>query len=375
MTQPQYVDSLSGTHYPIGVPRWQSDAGNPLSITDLPGITRGDINSGLRSLWRYAEAFPIKIARPVSLGEGCTPLVELRFRAERVMFKLEWVSPTCSFKDRGASVMISTLREQGIRAILEDSSGNGGSAIAAYSSAAGMKATILVPASTQAQKIVQMRAYGADIVLIPGTREETAREAIRQAASVFYASHNWNPFFLQGTKTLAYELWEDLGYSVPDNIIIPTGSGSNVLGCDLGFCELRRSGEIVKLPRLFAVQPGHCAPIDVSFRAGLDEIAADVEIRPTIAEGTAISNPVRIREVLAAIRRSNGMTVAVSEIEIERAMADLARIGLYVEPSSASAAAAMTRLLEAGSIAGNERTVLVLTGTGIKATERWSKYV
>ncbi len=260
--------------------------------------------------------------------------------------------------------------EQGIRHLLEDSSGNGGAAIAAYAAAAGIRARILVPASTQPGKTVQMRAYGAEVELIPGSRQDTADAAVRQSAQIFYASHNWQAFFLEGTKTLAYELWEDLGFRAPDNILIPTGAGSNVLGCDLGFGELLRAGQIDRLPRLFAVQPVNCAPIDASFRAGTST-PVSVTVLPTIAEGTAIAQPVRLAEVLAAIRRSGGATVTVSEDEIVAALWELARgPGLYAEPTCAGSAAALTKLRAAGTIGPGETTVVLLTGTGLKATQR-----
>lgn len=214
-----------------------------------------------------------------------------------------------------------------------------------------------------------MRAYGAEIELIPGTRQDTADAAGRQAKDMFYASHNWQAFFLQGTKTLAYELWEDLGFRAPDNVVIPTGAGSNVLGCDIGFCELLRRGEISRLPRLFAVQPENCAPLHATFLTGGDELVA-IEPKPTIAEGISIAKPVRTREALAAVRRSGGKTVAVSESEIEFAHHDLARTGLYVEPTSASAAAALSKLLDTEVVSPEETTVLVLTGGGLKATQR-----
>ena len=251
------------------------------------------------------------------MGEGCTPLVDHPWRGGRAHFKLEWFAPTGSFKDRGASVMISILRQQGVTRLLEDSSGNGGAAIAAYAAAGGTEAKILVPAYTQPGKTVQMRAYGAEVELIPGTRQDTADEAERQAERIFCASHNWQAFFLQETKRLAYELWEDLGFRAPDNVLTPTGAGSNVLGCDIGFGELLRRGEIKRLPRLFAVQPANCAPLCASFAPG----AADympVETLPTIAEGTAIAKPERTREVLAAIRRSGGAAVSVAEEESSR---------------------------------------------------------
>jgi threonine synthase len=338
-------------------------------ITPLPGVGRGDIHSRVRSLWRYAASFPIAVAKPVSMGEGCTPLAEHRWRGGRAHFKLEWFAPTGSFKDRGASVMISTLRQQGVTRLIEDSSGNGGAAIAAYAAAAGIEAKILVPASTQPGKTVQMRAYGAEVELIPASRQDTADEAGRQAEHIFYASHNWQAFFLEGTKTLAYELWEDLGFRAPDNVLIPTGAGSNVLGCDIGFGELMRSGEIKRLPRLFAVQPANCAPLCAGFASGADDYVR-VETFPTIAEGTAIAKPVRGREVLAAIRRSGGAAVSVTEEEIVEAMNDLAGSGLYVEPTSASAAAALSGLLGRGVIRLEETTVVVLTGAGLKATQR-----
>jgi threonine synthase len=366
---PQYVDPATGDSYPLAQPRWRGERGGPMMISSLPGIGKDDIDRTERSLWRYREALPLTVDEPVSLGEGCTPLVTRRWRGVDARFKLEWFAPTGSFKDRGASVMVSVLRQQGITHLLEDSSGNGGAAIAAYAAAGGIRAKILVPASTQPGKTVQMRAYGAEVELVPGTRQNTAEEAERQSERIFYASHNWQPFFLQGTKTLAYELWEDLGFRAPDNVIIPTGAGSNVLGCDIGFGELMRCGAISRLPRLFAIQPENCAPIHASFTAGTGALLP-FDPKPTIAEGTAIAKPVRLKEVLAAIRRSNGATVAVTEEEIVTALHELAETGLYAEPTSAGAAAGLTKLLAAGAIGDGETTVVVLTGTGLKATQR-----
>jgi threonine synthase len=338
-------------------------------ITPLPGLGHHMINRDERSLWRYAAALPVEVRDPISMGEGLTPLVSRRWGGAPALFKLEWFSPTGSFKDRGASVMVSILRGQGVTRLLEDSSGNGGAAIAAYAAAGGVAAKILVPASTPHDKTVQMRSYGAEVELIPGTRQDASDAAARQAATIFYAGHNWQPLFLQGTKTLAYELWEDLKFNPPDNVIIPTGAGSNIMGCDIGFSELLRRGEIASLPRLFAAQPENCAPLHASFMAGSIDLTP-VEVRPTIADGASIAKPARAREVLAAVRRSRGATVTVSEAEIEGALVELGRIGFYVEPTSAIAAAAFTTLLESGLIRPDETTVLVLTGAGLKATQR-----
>jgi threonine synthase len=248
--------------------------------------------------------------------------------------------------------------------VLEDSSGNGGAAVSAYAAAGGMEATIMAPASTSPAKTVQMRAHGASVELIPGTRQDTSTAAEARAATLFYASHNWHPFFLEGTKTLAFELWEDL-HAAPDHVIIPCGAGSNVLGCAIGFGELLRAGAIEKPPKLWAAQPAHCGPIAA---AALGVAAGPVQ--PTIAEGTAIAAPIRLAEVVAALRDSGGGGVLLTEEQIGAEMLHLARLGLYVEPTCAQAAAAYAMLLQAGTIGPDEVTVVVLTGTGLKATPR-----
>lgn len=366
---PAYIEPATGRIYPLSTPRWCSDAGGPLMITPLAGIGRAQIDTSCHSLWRYRASFPVPIENPITMGEGRTPLVARRWRGASVHFKLEWMSPTGSFKDRGASVMLSTLRQQGIDRVLEDSSGNGGAAVAAYAAAGGMTSKILVPAYTQVGKTVQMRAYGAETEFVSGTRQDTSAAAERQANDIFYASHAWQAYFLQGTKTLAYELWEDFGFEAPDSIIIPTGGGSNILGCDIGFSELMRQGEIERMPRLFAAQPDNCAPLHATFHSGRDALVA-IDAKPTIAEGTSIAAPVRWREVLDSVRRSGGRTVALTEQEIEVSHGALARAGFYVEPTCATADAAFARLLQDGIIHPEDKTVLVLTGSGLKATQR-----
>jgi threonine synthase len=366
-TQPSFLDSRSNVLHRLDELRWRSDTGHPMMITPLPGIGRDDIDRAVRSIWRYRASLPVEIEHAISLGEGCTPIVERPWGHLSPLFKLEWFNPTSSFKDRGASVMISFLKQLGVASILEDSSGNGGAAVAAFGAAAGMKVRILVPESTSQSKTAQIKAYGAEIQLVPGPREATENEAIRQAETRFYASHNWHPLFLQGTKSIAYEIWEDLGFKAPDNIVIPAGAGSNVLGCHVGFSELLAAGQIGKLPRLFAVQPQNCSPIDASFTAGADTYVP-VEVKPTIAEGTAIKRPIRMHEILSAIRQTGGRTVAVAESLIIAAIRKLGELGLYAEPTSAIAAAALDALHETGAIHPRETTVVLLTGAGLKST-------
>lgn len=365
MTDIAYLDPRTGRTYPLDTPRWCGDDQAPLLLTPLPGITRDAIVAEERSLWRYAAALPFIPDDPISMGEGCNPLVPRVIGGASVLLKCEWFMPTGSFKDRGASVMLSLLRAQGVMDVLEDSSGNGGAAVSAYAAAGGMNATIFVPASTSPAKTVQSRASGATIQLIPGSRQDCADAALAESARIFYASHNWHPFFLHGTKTLAYELWEDLGFVAPDNVIVPCGAGSNVLGCGIGFAELLRAGEITRLPRIFAAQPANCAPIA---RAFLGE--PPVPAQPTIAEGTAIAQPLRTAEISKVLTECNGGVVMLSEEEIAASTLELARTGIYVEPTCAQAAAAFARLLAAGTIRADETTVVVLTGTGLKSTPR-----
>jgi len=364
-----YIDPGSGEKFSIEAPRWSGPGRRPLLLTERVGIGRDEIEAGVRSLWRYRAALALPGAAPISMGEGMTPLIARRVAGAEALVKCEWVMPTGSFKDRGASVMLSLLRAQGIGAVLEDSSGNGGAAVASYAAAGGMAATILAPAGTSAQKLVAMRAHGARVELVAGDRQATAEAALEKSEEIFYASHNWHPFFLEGTKTLAYELWEELGFRAPDAVVVPCGAGSNVLGLAIGFGEILRAGGISRMPRIFAAQPENCGPIAAAFAAGA-EGRVETVVRPTIAEGTAIAAPVRFGAVLGALRKSGGGAVALSEAEIKAATLGLAGMGLFVEPTAAQPAAAFERLIAGGAIGPGETTVLVLTGSGLKAGAR-----
>ena len=364
-----YIDSSTGKTYPLDTARWCGDGGAHLNLGDAPGLTRRDINTSRRSVWRYAKALLVDEKDAVTLGEGWTPLVCGKIDGIAVTMKLEFMAPTGSFKDRGMTTLISYLQSRGISSVLEDSSGNAGASLAAYSAAAGMRSRILVPETASYPKIAQMAATGADVVTIKGSRQDVADAALRYAKQIFYASHNWQPFFLEGTKTLAYELWEQLGFKAPDNVVFPVGYGSNACGCERGFSELIRQGEINRMPRLFGVQSANCAPYYEAFRRGVETLVP-TEITNTIAEGIASSKPTRVKEVLHAVRDSGGSILAVSEDEIVSALGALAKSGLYIEPTSAAAAAGLRQLFQSGAIDPAQTTVLVLTGSGLKASEK-----
>ena len=362
-----YVDPSTGRTYSAAEARWCADNGHYLNLEPAPGLVRREIETACHSVWRYAKAILVDAEQAVSLGEGWTPLVSGDWGGARVLFKLEFTMPTGSCKARGMTVMVSYLKSRGVNRVLEDSSGNAGASLSAYAAAGGLSCRILVPESASYPKIAQIAACGADVVTIPGSRQDVADAALRQSAEIFYASHNWQPFFVEGVKTLAYELWEQLGFRPPDNVVVPLGYGSNVLGCDRGFDELHRRGEIDRRPRLFGVQAANCAPYAAAFHAGVEHLVPTA-VMPTVAEGIASAKPTRVAEVLRAVRQSGGTIVTVDEAEIVEALRVLARRGLYVEPTAAATAAGLSHLQTSGAIRPEETTVLVLTGSGLKAS-------
>ncbi|WP_316979037.1 threonine synthase [Shumkonia mesophila] len=351
-------------------PLWRCpECASILDLADGPGLTPAAIDKTDTSPWRYAAALRVPRDGAISMGEGGTPLIERRWNGRAVHLKMDYLAPTGSFKDRGVAVLMSYLKQHGVASILEDSSGNAGAAMAAYSAAAGIACRILVPASAPAGKLVQMRAMGADVVPIEGSRQDVSDAALAEAEKTFYASHNWQPFFLEGTKTVAYEIWEQLGFRAPDNVIAPAGGGSNVIGCHIGFRELLAAGQIDRMPRIFGIQAANCGPVAAAFAAGADDYIP-TETTATVADGIALSRPVRLRQMLAAARQTGGAIAAVAEDEIVAALKSLLRQGLFVEPTSAAGAAGLGKLIAAGTIAANDTTVLILTGSGLKASAR-----
>lgn len=322
------------------------------------------------SLWRYAEALGLRTFESrVTLGEGFTPFVCGKLGGQPVLFKLDYLFPTGSFKDRGCAVMISKLKEWRVSEIVEDSSGNAGAAVAAYSAAAGIRANIYIPQSASAGKAAQIGIYGAKLIRVQGTREDTTRAALEAAQSFFYASHNWSPYFVAGLKSLAFEVAEQLEWEAPDWVVAPVGGGGLILGLYRGFTELLEAGLIHKLPRLAAVQAEQCAPVYQAWAANLTEVPP-VEKRETAAEGISISQPIQGKDILKAVRGSNGMVRTVSDAAIWDALRMLGEKGIYVEPTAAAAPAAVIGMMAEGILSPHEIVVVVLTGIGLKATDK-----
>ena len=358
-----------GSAYPLDDRRWKCDCGHFLDIRFRPSFDREAIRNRKPTLWRYREAIPIgDDPSIVSFDEGFTPLVSLVLGRRELLLKLEQLFPTGSYKDRGASVLLSKAREMGIREIVEDSSGNAGCAVAAYAARAGIQCEILVPESASPGKLAQIAMYGAKLRTVPGSREATADAALRAAATVYYASHSWNPFFLQGTKTFAFEVWEQLGFRAPECLLIPTGNGTLLIGAYLGFRDLAECGLIPAVPRLVAVQAAECAPLLRMFREGLGEVPP-IDAGETIAEGVAIARPIRGKQIVEIVRETGGEIVAVTDEDVEKTLLILGKEGLYVEPTGALGVAAFLRH---GHL-GDGTTVAPLTGHGLKANDKLRK--
>jgi len=336
--------------------------GGVYDFTCLPDFDSTRIEPASPGIWRYRSFFCLPEAAPViSLGEGNTPLIWSKACGRQVAFKLEFLNPTGSFKDRGTAPLISFLQVRGVAAVVEDSSGNAGASLAAYAVAAGIQARIFVPAYASGPKLVQIEAYGAEVIRIPGPRSNAA-EAARRAAGqgATYASHACMPHDAVGYATIAFELFEQMGQT-PGTVIAPAGQGSLLLGIGRGFEALQRAGLSARLPTLIGVQAAVCAPLWAAFtQDGAGQPATEGE---TLAEGVRILHPLRSEALLRLVRTTGGGFVAVAEDRILPGRDELARRGLFVEPTSAIAWDGLAQVV--GQVP--EPIVVLLTGSGLKS--------
>lgn len=343
-----------------------------LPLTDLQSLP-SRIDTSEFSLWRYRHVLPISQHsndwRHLTLGEGATPLVDAGPTWPGLKFKVEYMMPTLSFKDRGAVVMIAKALEWGVRRLVADSSGNAGTAIAAYAARANIACELFVPSSTSTGKLAQMVRHGAHVHHIDGLREAATAAAQQFVASnrIFYASHALNPYFFEGTKTVAYEIWEQLEFSAPDHLYLPAGHGTLVLGAFKGFRELYNAKLIDRMPVFHIVQAEGCAPIAAAFLRGDNDVVA-VNNVGTFAEGVAIVNPPRGFQILTAVRDTGGEVVAVPDDDIREARMELASLGFFVEPTAAISFAAYRKSQNLPT-AREGICIIPLCGAGLKAPD------
>lgn len=317
----------------------------------------------------------------VSLGEGGTPVVSLARTAERLGLselwaKLEFMSPTGSFKDRGTAVLISAALAEGVKEFVEDSSGNAGASLSAYAAAAGMKAHIFAPSSAARGKLDQIRIFGAELHAIDGPRQAATDAAERFVAEhgLPYLSHNLSPYFSEGMKAFAYEI--EHGLSGGDrravrHVVLPVGNGSLLIGAKAGFDELREAGAIPEAPRFHAVQVEAVQPI----AAAIDGKGwSPARARPTVASGIAVSAPPRLNQCVDAVRSSGGSAVVVTDDAALEWQRRLARDeGIFCEVTSATAFAGLERLILTGAVSQGDSVLVPITGSGLKEPVRdWS---
>ncbi|MDZ7849693.1 MAG: pyridoxal-phosphate dependent enzyme [Halodesulfurarchaeum sp.] len=338
---------------------WRCVCGAPLELdaTPEPGDPPDRFDRD-RGLWAFDSLLPVE--RQVTLGEGFTPLVEAP--SWNASFKLEYVFPSGSFKDRGATTTLSRAATLGVDCVIEDSSGNAGAAIALYAARAGISAEIYVPEGVKLAKRAAIAGTGADVVEVPGSRSdvsEAAREAV-EAGSGWYASHAWNPAFFAGTATAAYEIVVQRSFEVPDALVVPVGHGTLFLGLYRGFSALEAAGWTDAIPRLLGVQATGVAPIASSLGEERPEA-----VRNDLADGIQIADPVREREIRRAVQETGGTVIAVDEAATRAAWHELHRAGFHVEPTSAVAVAGLEAYRKRGLDPAAD-VVVPLTGSGLK---------
>lgn len=349
------------------------------------GITREGLAEGPDSLWRYAHSLPVSAEKAVTMGEGRTPLVPLSSLAEKIGVanlsgKAEYANPTGSFKDRLASVAISTARELfDAKVIATSSSGNAGAAAAAYASRAGLPCVVFSFGSSTDAMVAQMRAYGAMVVMVhdKAHRWQLLAEGVERLGwfptSPFFAPVvGSNPFGIEGYKSIAYELLEQHQGDLPDWIILPICYGDALVGLSLGFEELKRLGWTERTPRLVAAEI--YGSLEAAIETGSDAIPDQRRNRDTVA--ISIGATQSTYQALAAVRHSGGCAVTAEEDEILHWHREIATSeGIFIEPSSAASLAALARLRREGTIGAADRVTCLLTASGLKDTATASRGV
>jgi threonine synthase len=346
-------------------------------------ISRDRIAAGPASLWRYADLLPVEVNPAVDLGAGFTPLV----RADRlaaalglgeVWIKNDTVNPTNSFKDRVVEVALSKAAEFGFKTAACASTGNLANSVAAHAAHAGWKSYVFIPANLEAGKILATAVYGGNLVAVNGNYDDVNRLCAELAGTYPWAFVNVNvrPYYAEGSKTIAFETAEQLGWQTPDHVVVPVASGSLLTKVKKGFDELYKVGLLDDEPRVrvSGAQADGCSPVATAFRANTDTIRP---VRPdTIAKSLAIGNPADGYFALEAVRSSGGAITSVSDADIVDGITLLARTeGIFAETAGGTTIACLKRLAEEGVVRPDERVVAYVTGIGLKTLEAVEPHV
>ena len=360
----------------------------PLEVTyDYDAIarttSRASIEGGPRSLWRYRDLLPVGEEAPVDLGAGCTPLVRARrlgaaLGLDDLWIKNDTLNPTGSFKDRVVAVALTRARELGFTVASCASTGNLASAVAAHAAFAGMPSIVLVPRDLEAAKVAMAAVYGATVVTVDGTYDDVNRltsELASEHEDWAFVNVNLRAYYAEGSKTLAFEVAEQLGWEVPDHVVAPIASGSQLVKIAKGFSELERVGlvEGADRVRISGAQALGCSPVATAFAEG----APVRPVKPdTIAKSLAIGNPADGDYAVAEITASGGGCAAVSDEEVLEGIELLARTeGIFAETAGGVTIAGLRRLAAAGTVGAHERVVAMVTGHGLKTVEAFGSRI
>jgi threonine synthase len=341
-------------------------------------VTRERIAAGPPTIWRYADLLPADASDPVDLGAGFTPLVRAHrlgavLGLDELWLKNDTLNPTGSFKDRVVSVALTRARELGFKVAACASTGNLANAVAAHAAWAGMESYVVIPADLEPAKVITTSVYGGHVIAIEGSYDDVNRlcaELTAEHPSWAFVNVNIRTYYAEGSKTLAFEVAEQLGWRAPDHVVVPVGSGSQLTKVHQGFAELARVGLLDEVPpvRVSGAQAEGCGPVATAFAEGADHIRP---VRPhTIAKSLAIGNPADGWYALSAVRASGGALASVSDEEIVEGIRLLARTeGIFAETAGGVTVAALARLAAEGVVRRDEQVVAYITGHGLKTTD------
>jgi threonine synthase len=382
-----YVNCLScrecGASYPSGALHACEQCFGPLEVgydyeAVRAAISREAIGAGPRTLWRYADLLPASPDGAVDLGAGLTPLVRADQLAAELGLGDLWVkddtrNPTGSFKDRVVSVALTKARELGFKVAACASTGNLANSVAAHAARAGMESCVLIPSNLEAAKVLNTAVFGGRLVAVDGTYDQVNRlcaELAGEHSDWAFVNVNLRAYYAEGSKTLAFEVAEQLGWELPDHVVVPVASGSQLTKIAKGFRELAEVGLTqAKHVRISGAQAQGCAPVADAFAAGSDDIRP-VRWPDTIAKSLAIGDPADGFYALQAVRASGGTIASVTDEEIIEGISLLARTeGIFAETAGGVTIATLAKLAASGAIGRDERVVVYVTGNGLKTID------
>jgi threonine synthase len=370
-----------GQTYDLGAQHACSECFGPLEVGyDLPHLTRESIEAGPQSIWRYASLLPVPpdVAETPNTEPGCTRLVRAGNLARALGMRALWVkdergNPTHSFKDRVVAVALAAATEMGFKVLACPSTGNLANAVAAAAARAGIRSVVLVPADLEQQKILGTAVYGGTLVTVEGSYDDVNRLASELADEHddwAFVNVNVRPYYAEGSKTIGYEIAEQLGWRVPQQVVVPVASGAQLVKIDKAFRELSALGLVEEGTgcRVFGAQATGCAPVAAAFRAGHDVVQP---VRPaTIAKSLAIGNPADGPYVLDVVRRTGGAVADVTDGEIVDAIRLLAATeGIFGETAAGVTLATARKLLASGQLDPAAETVIINSGDGLKTLD------